>query len=69
MTVCVVVVFIVMFHNFATKSKALFIFTTAGFNPFIPAFLKWTLPSLNLDMSADAKRGFSIKAKTGWQTV
>ena len=27
---------------------------------FIPEFLKWTLPSLNLDMSTDAKKGHSI---------
>ena len=24
-----------------------------GLNPFIPEFLKWTLPSLNLDMCTD----------------
>ena len=33
-------------------------------NPFIPEFLMWTLPSLNLDMSTDGKRGFSLKSKT-----
>ena len=38
-------------------------------NPFIPEFLKRTLPSLNLDMSTDANRGFSLKSKTQWQTV
>ena len=27
-------------------------------NPFIPEFLKWTLPSLNLDMSIDANGRF-----------
>ena len=30
-------------------------------NPFTPEFLKWTLPSLNLNMSTDANRGFSLK--------
>ena len=30
-------------------------------NPFIPEFLKWTLPSLNLDMSTASNRGFSVK--------
>ena len=29
--------------------------------PFIPEFLKQTLPSLNLDMSSDENRGFSLK--------
>ena len=38
-------------------------------NPFIPEFLKWTLPFLNLDMSTDANRGFSLKPKTEWQSV
>ena len=32
-----------------------------SFNRFIPGFLKLTLPSLNSDMSTDAKRGFSLK--------
>ena len=32
-------------------------------NPFIPQFLKWTLPSLNLDMSTVAKKGFHSKIK------
>ena len=32
-------------------------------NPFIPKFLKWTLPSLNLNLSIDSNRGFSQKAK------
>ena len=32
-------------------------------NPFIPEFLKWTLLSLNLDISTDAKRGLSQKQK------
>ena len=32
------------------------------FNSFIPFFLKWALPSLSLDMSTDADRGFSLKA-------
>ena len=31
-------------------------------NPFIPEFLKWTLPFLNLDMPADAKRVFSLES-------
>ena len=37
-------------------------------NPFIPVFLKWTLPFLNLDLSTDAK-GFQykIKKQTGKQ--
>ena len=37
------------------------------FNPFIPEFLKGTHPFLNLDMSADAKRG--LQSKTELQTV
>ena len=40
-----------------------------SFLPFVPEFLKLTLPSLNLDMSTDAKRSFSLKSKTEWQTV
>ena len=31
------------------------------FNPFIPDFLKWTCSFLNLDLSTDANRGFSLK--------
>ena len=31
-------------------------------NTFIPEFLKWS-SSLELDMSTDAKRGFSLKSK------
>ena len=38
-------------------------------NTFIPVFLKRTLPSLNLDMSTGANRGFSINSNTDWQTV
>ena len=30
-------------------------------NPFVPDYLKWPLPSLNLDMSTGANRGFSLK--------
>ena len=33
-------------------------------NPLIPKFLKWTLPSLCLDMSTDANKGFSLKPRT-----
>ena len=36
---------------------------TTHFNPFIPEFLKWTLPSLNLDISTAAKNGFHSKFK------
>ena len=36
---------------------------------FIPEFLKWTLPSLNLDMSAASNKDFSVKSKRKWQTV
>ena len=32
-------------------------------NPFIPVFLKWTLPSLNLNTSISTNRGFSLKLK------
>ena len=39
------------------------------FNPFIPEFLKWTLPFLNSDMLTDTNRSFSLKSKTEWQTV
>ena len=38
-------------------------------NTFIPEFLKWTFPSLNLDMSTDVNRGFIQKSKTELQTV
>ena len=38
-------------------------------NPFTPQFMNWTLPSLNLDTSADANRGFSLQSKMKWQTV
>ena len=38
-------------------------------NPFIPKFLNWTLPSLNLDMSTDANKSFSLQSETEWQTV
>ena len=31
-------------------------------NPFIPKFLKWTLPSLNLDTFIVTNRGFSQKS-------
>ena len=34
------------------------------FNPFIPKFLKWALPSLTLDTSVVANRGFSQKSIT-----
>ena len=37
--------------------------TVGEINPCIPEFLKWTLLSLNLDMSTDAKWGFSRKSK------
>ena len=40
-----------------------------SFNPFIPRFLKWTLPFLNLDMSIDVNKRFSLKSKQEWQTV
>ena len=30
---------------------------------FIPEFLKWTLPFLNLELSTNANRGFSLKSK------
>ena len=33
-------------------------------NPFIHEFLKWTIPSLNLDMSTNANRGFNLKSNT-----
>ena len=38
-------------------------------NHFIPEFLKWTLPFLNLDLSTDGNMDFSLKLKTQWQTV
>ena len=36
---------------------------TLVINHFIFEFLKWTLPSLNLNMSTDANRGFNLKSK------
>ena len=50
-------------HYVPIKSK------TSVHHPFIPEFLKLTLPSLNLDMTTDANWGFSLKSKTEWQTV
>ena len=38
-------------------------------NSFIPEFLKQTLPSLDLDMSIDTNRGFSLKLEAEQQTV
>ena len=40
-----------------------------NFNPFILEFLKWTLPSLNSNMSTNENRDFSLKSKAEWQTV
>ena len=34
------------------------------FSPFIPEFLKWTLPSLNLDTSIEQNTGFNQKSIT-----
>ena len=39
------------------------------FNSFTPEFLKWTLPSLNVDTSIVANRGFSQKSITELQTA
>ena len=36
-------------------------FINVAFNPFIPEYLKWTLPFLNLDMFTGAIRCFSLK--------
>ena len=33
------------------------------FNPFVPEFMKWIIPSLNLDTPTDANRNFSLKSK------
>ena len=33
-------------------------------NSFIPVYLKWTRPSLNLDMSTDISSGFQSKIQT-----
>ena len=41
-----------------------YVTSLSDFNPFMPEFLKWTLVSLNLDMSTDAKRIFSLKSKS-----
>ena len=38
-------------------------------NLFTPEFLTWTIPTLNLDTSIVANRGFSQKTKTEWRTV
>ena len=51
-----------------------FLYTCMGkllqtFNPFIPQFLKWTIPFLNMDLSTDANRSLSLKSKTEWQKV
>ena len=42
----------------------IFILLQTYLNPYIPKFLKWTVPFLNLDMSTDANRGFSLTSKT-----
>ena len=36
---------------------------------FIPEFLKWTLPFLNLNLPTVANGGFRLKSKTEWQIV
>ena len=38
-------------------------------NTLNPEFLKWTLPSLNWDMSTDANWGYSLKSKPERETV
>ena len=40
-----------------------------NFNPFTPEFLKWTLSSLNMEISNTANRDGCEKSKTEWQTV
>ena len=39
------------------------------FSTFTPEFPKQTVPSLNLDMSTNANKGFSWKSKTEQQTA
>ena len=50
------------------KTQAVFIpslqlFSQLLFNPFIPEFLKWALPSLNLFRTIDQNRGLSQESK------
>ena len=37
--------------------------TTENFNPFIPEFLEWTPPFLNLDLTTNANTEFQSKIK------
>ena len=41
-----------------TKKRYSILSIFRNINLFVPNFLKWILPSLNLDMSTDAKIGF-----------
>ena len=54
-----------LFDLFSSRTQNLI----PDLNPFIPEFLKWTLLFLDLDLSTDANRGFSLKSKTEWQTT
>ena len=40
-----------------------------GSLPFIPKYLKWTFPSLKLDIFIVSNRGFSQNFNTKWKTV
>ena len=50
------------FHGEIGKNAVVFGLKTA-FNPFTPEFMKWTLPSLNLNISIVANRDVSQKSK------
>ena len=47
-----------MYTRLMTKKRYSILSTFRNINLFVPNFLKWILPSLNLDMSTDAKKGF-----------
>ena len=41
----------------------------SAFNPFTPKYLKWTLPSMNFDVSIIPDRDLNKKSKTEQQTL
>ena len=50
-----------MMHLILTEGIVIRNVESFTLNPFSPAILMWVLPSLNLDMSTNAKRCFSLK--------
>ena len=48
-------------EEYALKGSKFFSFRVDPFNPFNHEFMKWTFPSLKLDMSIVANKGVSKK--------